>query len=92
MKCEYDVIIVGSGAGGGTVADRLSPLAKSGARIAILEAGPHYTHEYFTQREIEMMDLFWFGGSWPTEDGSFIVIARTEIGSRTLLYAGPIFR
>ncbi len=92
MKHEYDVIIIGSGAGGGTVADRLIPLAKSGARIAILEAGPHYTHEHFTQREIEMMDLFWYGGAWPTEDGSVILIAGKAVGGSTLMYAGATFR
>jgi len=36
---EYDVIIVGSGAGGGMAAHTLS---KEGFKIALLEAGPHF--------------------------------------------------
>ena len=36
MADQYDVIIVGSGAGGGTLAHRLAP---SGRRILILERG-----------------------------------------------------
>ncbi len=51
-KLDYDVLIIGSGAGGGTVADRLIPLAKSGAKIAVVESGAHYAREYFTQREV----------------------------------------
>jgi len=92
VKCEYDVIIIGSGAGGGTVAERLIPLAESGARIAILEAGPHYTREYFTQREIEMMSLFWFGGAWPTKDRSVFLMSGKAVGGSTLMYSGATFR
>src|ERR1700722_20749967 len=36
MKTDYDVIIIGSGAGGGTLAHRLAPSGKS---ILILERG-----------------------------------------------------
>jgi choline dehydrogenase-like flavoprotein len=36
MTQRYDVIIIGSGAGGGTLAHRLAP---SGKRILILERG-----------------------------------------------------
>jgi len=92
IKREYDVIIVGSGAGGGTVASRLIPLAEKGAKIAVLEAGPHYSNDYFTQRELEMMDLFWFGGAWPLEDGSITLAAGKAVGGSTLMYTGVTFR
>ncbi len=92
MRLDYDVVIVGTGAGGGTVADRLIPLARSGAKIALLEAGPYFPHEYFTQREIEMMGLFWFGGAWPTEDGSITLAAGKAVGGSTLMYTGVTFR
>ena len=36
---EYDVIIVGSGAGGGMATHQLS---KAGLKIALVEAGPHF--------------------------------------------------
>jgi choline dehydrogenase-like flavoprotein len=47
MSNEYDVIIVGSGAGGGTIAHRLAP---SGKRVLILERGD------WLPREIENWD------------------------------------
>ena len=47
MTDEYDVIIVGSGAGGGTLAHRLAP---SGKRVLILERGD------WLPREIENWD------------------------------------
>jgi len=92
MTREYDVVVVGSGAGGGTVASRLVPLAEAGAKIAVLEAGGHYTKEYFTEREIEMMGLFWYGGAWPIMDGSVTVAAGKAVGGSTVMYTGVTFR
>lgn len=92
MNQDYDLIIVGSGAGGGTVASRLVPLAQAGARIALLEVGPHYTREYFTQREIEMMGLLWRGGAWPTHDGAITLAAGRGVGGSTMMYTGVTFR
>ena len=39
MKDPYDAIIVGSGAGGGTVAYRLT---KAGMKVLLLEQGPRF--------------------------------------------------
>ncbi len=92
MKREYDAVIVGSGAGGGTIAQGLIPLAEKGAKIAILESGPHYTKEYFTQREIEMTGLLWYGGAWPLKDGSITMAAGKGVGGSTMVYTGVTFR
>ncbi|MCB0621475.1 MAG: GMC family oxidoreductase [Saprospiraceae bacterium] len=92
MNKEYDLIIVGSGAGGATVASRLAPLAKQGVRIALLEAGPHFSNRYFTQREIEMFDLFYDRGAWPTADGAVTVSFGKAVGGSTLMYTGVTFR
>ena len=42
MSDHYDVIIIGSGAGGGTLAYRLAP---TGARILLLERGEYVRRE-----------------------------------------------
>jgi len=92
MSLEYDLIIIGSGAGGGTIASRFIPLAQAGARIAILESGPHFDKSYFTQREIEMLDIFKDRGAWPTVDGAITVSTGRAVGGSTLMYTGVTFR
>ena len=42
MATEYDVIIIGTGAGGGTLAYRLAP---TGKRILLLERGDYVPRE-----------------------------------------------
>jgi choline dehydrogenase-like flavoprotein len=37
---DFDIVVVGSGAGGGTVAKELSSLCRDGLRVAVLECGP----------------------------------------------------
>ena len=45
---EVDFVVVGSGAGGGAVA---AVLAESGAKVAVLEEGGHYTRRDFNMQE-----------------------------------------
>ena len=92
MKNKYDILIIGSGAGGGTIAQKLIPLARDGAKIAILESGPWFENEYFTQREIEMFDIFKDRGAWPTADGAITISTGEAVGGSTLMYTGVTFR
>ena len=92
MKLEVDVAIVGSGAGGGAVLDRLLPLIGQGLKVAVLEAGPYFTRNYFTQREVEMMGIFWGNGAWPTADGAITMMMGKAVGGSTAMYTGVTFR
>jgi choline dehydrogenase-like flavoprotein len=57
MKDEFEVVVVGSGAGGGVVAGEL---AQRGRDVLLLEAGPHLTAADFTRWEAKAThDLFW---------------------------------
>ena len=57
MSERYDVIVVGSGAGGGVVAGEL---AERGRRVLLVEAGPHRTAADFTRWEAHAThDLWW---------------------------------
>jgi choline dehydrogenase-like flavoprotein len=57
VKDAYDVVVVGSGAGGGVVA---SELAGRGRDVLLLELGPHLTAKDFTRWEAKAThDLFW---------------------------------
>lgn len=91
-KRAYDMVIVGSGAAGGVLAERLSPLAKQGARLALLEAGPHYPRDFFNQREEEMSRLFWSRGAFYARDGSLSVAMGRCVGGSTTVYTAVTFR
>lgn len=57
MRDEFDVVVIGSGAGGGVVAGEL---AQRGRDVLLLECGPHRTAADFTRWEAKAThDLFW---------------------------------
>lgn len=81
---RYDVVVVGSGAGGGVVAAELGARGRS---VALLETGRHYTAHDFTRFEAEATRRLW----WPTRfadtgDGPPIVMVggRCVGGSTTI--------
>ncbi len=86
---EYDVVIVGSGAGGGTVAAGLAPLARAGARIAVLEWGAKLRPGEFTGREVEMARrLYVDAGGKLTSDRSVTLAMGRAYGGSTVVYTG----
>jgi choline dehydrogenase-like flavoprotein len=57
LKNEFDVVVVGSGAGGGVVAGEL---AQRGRDVCLLELGGHHTAASFTRWESKAaFDLMW---------------------------------
>jgi choline dehydrogenase-like flavoprotein len=58
MSERYDVVVVGSGAGGGVIAGEL---ADAGRRVLLLESGPHRTAADFTRWEAHATHDIW----WP---------------------------
>lgn len=89
---DLDVLVIGSGAGGGTVAARLSPLCASGARVAIAEAGPYWGRESFNMRETDMFRLFKDSGAVPSKNFEIAVTAAECVGGSTAVYTGVTFR
>ena len=88
-RVGYDIVIVGSGAGGGTVAQELSPLCRQGLRIAVLEKGPRLRDEEFTGRELEMAGaLYEDGGGFLTADGTMTIAFGCAYGGSTVVYTG----
>lgn len=57
---KWDFIVVGSGPSGGRIAH---DLVKSGAKVLLLEAGPHLSKKDFPKPEIQSgSQMFWGGG------------------------------
>jgi len=86
---SYDIVIIGSGAGGGTVAQELSPLCQQGVRIAVLEKGPKLRDEEFTGHELEMAQaLYEDGGGFLTAERTMTLAFGCAYGGSTAVYTG----
>jgi len=84
-----DVVIVGSGAGGGTVAARLAPLVAAGKSVLVLEQGPRLDDHEFTGKEAEMANaLYADGGGFLTADGTMTLAFGRGYGGSTVVYTG----
>lgn len=89
IEKEFDVVIIGSGAGGGTVAKELAPLVRAGLKIAVLEWGPKFKEEEFTGRELEMVNRLYFdGGGFLTRDRAMTLAFAKAYGGSTVVYTG----
>ncbi len=85
----YDVVVIGSGAGGGTVAEGLGPLARAGYRILVVEQGARLRDDEFTGKESEMADaLYEDGGGFLTADGAMTLAFGRAWGGSTVVYTG----
>ncbi len=88
-RVAADVAIVGSGAGGGTVAQALIPLVQGGKRVLVLEKGPRFQDSEFNGHELEMADaLYLDGGGFLTSDASMTLAVGEAYGGSTLVYTG----
>jgi choline dehydrogenase-like flavoprotein len=86
---RYDVVIVGSGAGGGTVAKELAPLCRQGMRVAVLEWGPKLRESEYTGREAEMAEKLYFdNGGFLTRDRAMTLAFARAYGGSTVVYTG----
>ena len=86
---EFDIVIIGSGAGGGAAARELAPLTEAGHRIAVLEWGPRLAEEEYTGREVEMSKKLYFdsGGTF-TKDRALTLAYGRAYGGSTVMYTG----
>jgi choline dehydrogenase-like flavoprotein len=88
-ESRSDVVIIGSGAGGGTVAQVLAPLVADGRRVVVLEQGSRLEPSEFTGVEVEMADaLYEAGGGFLTEEGTLSLAFGRTFGGSTAVYTG----
>ena len=84
-----DVVVVGSGAGGGTVASALAPLCRDGVTVLVLEQGARLDDHEFSGREQDMADvLYEDGGGFLTADGTMTLAFGRAYGGSTVVYTG----
>jgi choline dehydrogenase-like flavoprotein len=92
MTDEYDVIIIGSGAGGGTLAHRLAP---TGLRVLVLERGGYLPREpeNWDSREVFGKERYVADEKWIDKHGvAFRPHAQYFVGGNTKVYGAILFR
>jgi choline dehydrogenase-like flavoprotein len=92
MAEHYDVIIIGTGAGGGTLAHRLAP---SGKRILVLERGGYLPREpeNWDSKEVFLKSRYVTTERWFDKTGaSFRPHAQYFVGGNTKFYGAILFR
>jgi choline dehydrogenase-like flavoprotein len=89
LERDADIVIIGSGAGGGAAARELAPLCAEGVRTVVLEAGPRLRPEEFTGHEVEMARrLYTDEGGFLTDDRSMSIAFGRAYGGSTVVYTG----
>ncbi|CAD6884231.1 unnamed protein product [Tilletia controversa] len=78
VELYTDILVVGSGSGGGVAAAHLS---KRGLNVLVVDKGS-YIHpgDYSGREDKGYMDMYECGGVLPTEDGSVTVLAGSTFG------------
>ena len=80
---EADVVVVGSGAGGGVIA---AELARAGRSVVVVEAGPFVDEAHVPPDELDAYGAVYLNhGLLTTWDGSITMLAGTAVGGGTLV-------
>ena len=83
VRLEADVVVVGSGAGGGVVA---AELARAGRRVLVVEAGPFLDEATMPRDELDAYGRLYLNyGLLSTWDGSTTMLAGSGVGGGTLV-------
>jgi choline dehydrogenase-like flavoprotein len=90
LMLDCDVVVIGTGAGGGTAAEIL---AQAGLRVVMLEEGAYRTAKDFTLREADAnTELYFDGGSRTTKDGAMTLLQGRTVGGSTTVNWTATFR
>lgn len=80
---RFDVVVIGSGAGGAVMAYRL---ARAGLKVAIIERGRREDPRTFTQNEYDMLPrLYKHGGLQATDDNRLAILQGQTVGGSTVI-------
>jgi choline dehydrogenase-like flavoprotein len=83
VELTADVVVVGSGAGGGVVA---AELAKAGRSVLVVEAGPFVDESTMPRDELDAYGRLYLNyGLLSTWDGAITILAGSGVGGGTLV-------
>ncbi|MFY8130462.1 MAG: GMC family oxidoreductase N-terminal domain-containing protein, partial [Burkholderiaceae bacterium] len=81
LSVETDVVIIGTGAGGGISADLLS---RAGLQVLLIEEGPLRSSQDFRMQEAQAYsDLYWDSAARKTEDKAINILQGRTVGGST---------
>ncbi len=92
MADNFDIVIIGSGAGGGTLAQRLAP---TGKKILILERGEHLPREAenWDAKSVFIDKKYNTKEHWYDRDGKpFVPATHYWVGGNTTFYGAALMR
>lgn len=90
LTLEADVVIIGTGAGGGVTAE---VLASAGLRVVMVEEGRYRTPDEIPLREPwSFSRLYREGGAIPTRDGALTIAQGRVVGGSTVVNWTSSFR
>lgn len=90
LEDEYDVVVIGSGAGGAVAAHNV---AAQGYKVLIVEAGPFYPSHRITHHELEMIAaLYKHGGVQTTTNSDFVIFQGRNVGGSSTVNNGICLR
>jgi long-chain-alcohol oxidase len=90
VELACDIVIVGSGAGGGCVAGNL---AAAGLDVIVLEKGRYHSESDFTHYESDATrDMYLYGMTLSTPDLGVVIVAGSTVGGGTLVNYATAFR
>jgi choline dehydrogenase-like flavoprotein len=83
VELSADVVVVGSGAGGGVVA---AELARAGRSVVVVEAGPYLDESTMPRDELDAYGRLYLNyGLLSTWDGAVTMLAGSGVGGGTLV-------
>ncbi|MEZ5643664.1 MAG: GMC family oxidoreductase [Burkholderiaceae bacterium] len=90
LTLDADVVIVGTGAGGGMTAEILT---QAGLKVVMLEKGGYHTARTFSQNEAEAFPMLYMdAGAQRTKDKGMVVLQGRNVGGGTTVNWTTSFR
>jgi len=91
LRISTEVVVIGSGAGGATIAKELS---SEGRKVVVLETGKHFSRDDFNLRVDESyFGMYWYGGIFATLGTPVLFLPTGKtVGGTTTVNSGTCFR